>query len=89
MRPGRGDERNTQQRLSPSPACLRDRWGREKHSELRPEKPCPGTGGRGFDSRHLHDVALKPSACFDRVSPLPSTMMRSGRGSLAGTSRQC
>ena len=41
-------------RLSPIPTCWCDREGRENHSQLRPEKPCHSTGGRGFDSRHLH-----------------------------------
>ncbi len=48
--------------LSLFPACWCDREGREKHSQLRPEKPCQAAGGRGFDSRHLHDreTAARP-----------------------------
>ena len=38
--------------VTPTRSC--DRWGRERHSELRSEKPWQSDEGPGFDSRHLH-----------------------------------
>src|SRR5688572_4859753 len=53
--PVHGSAGKSHSELSPAPTRSRDRWGRENRSELRPEKPCLGTEGRGFDSRHLHN----------------------------------
>ncbi len=50
-----------------TPTRLRDRWGRERQSRLRSEKPWSCVEGRGFDSRHLHPVPPRRARSDDRT----------------------